>query len=339
MKHLLLSRRLGSRAKFRAGRIHPLWALVGAATIAACTQERPHPIQPAPAPIEAPTPRETASPTPSAAPSASGPHRASLGRQGELYLPPWFTPTRGGYDLVVHFHGVSKHQEANLERAHLNAAVVSVNLGMGTDPYANAFRTPDAFERTLTAVTTEIERSGRAPGAHVRRIALTAWSAGFVSIAKILADPAAMERVDAVLLADGFFTSFSDPKRRVVNTASLEKFTRLVELSGKDEKLFAITHTTIPTGPYPSVQECVAKLLELSAIPKVPASGTGPRKMQELYTVDRGSFHVHGYEGQLAGDHVKQLQAMGETLLPYLKARWEKDATEVTTARVDSAPR
>jgi hypothetical protein len=49
--------------------------------------------------------------------------------------------------------------------------------------------------------------------------------------------------------------------------------------------------------------------------------------MHETYTVDRGAFHVKGYEGVTAGDHIKQITAMGETLYPYLKARWaEQDA-------------
>jgi hypothetical protein len=46
--------------------------------------------------------------------------------------------------------------------------------------------------------------------------------------------------------------------------------------------------------------------------------------MKEIYAVDNGSFHVRGYEGQTAKDHVKQARAMGETLYPFLKSRWDK---------------
>ena len=44
--------------------------------------------------------------------------------------------------------------------------------------------------------------------------------------------------------------------------------------------------------------------------------------MKQTYTVDRGGFHVRGFEGRTAGDHVKELHAMGETIYPLLKARW-----------------
>jgi hypothetical protein len=252
------------------------------------------------------------------------PYHASLGRGAELYLPPWFMTKNGGYDLIIHFHGEGRWQEANVAHAKLNVAVVSVNLGAaGTEPYSNAFKSVDAFDLLLTGAQTAVEKSGRAEGATLRRIALSAWSAGFSSVSRVLSGKVT-ERVDAVLLADGFFTFFTDVKKRTVNTSGLEKFAKLAEAARRDEKLFAITHTTIPTGPYPSVQECVAKLLEMISITKTPAVATGPRDMHQIYTVDEGSFHVRGFEGTLASDHVKQLHAMGEISYPWLKARWDK---------------
>jgi hypothetical protein len=252
------------------------------------------------------------------------PYRAKLEVRGaELYLPAWFRPHDGGYDLIVHFHGLARLQEANVGRARLNAAVVSVNLGAGTSPYGKAYRDPRSFDRLLAETADEIERSGRAPGAKVRRIALSAWSAGFVAVAKVLADESHAARIDAVLLADGFFTSFTNLKKRTVNAAALTRFADLATVAANDEKLFAITHTAIPTREYPSVSETVEKLLEMTSLEKSASTAEGPREMREQYAVDRGSFHVRGYAGVRAGDHVKQIHAMGETLYPYLKERWE----------------
>ncbi len=262
-------------------------------------------------------------------------------RGAELYIPPWFAAKRGGYDLIVHFHGLGKIQERNIEQAHLNVAVVSINLGVGTDPYAKPFARKEVFENLLAEVHAEIEKSGRAPGAQLRRLALSAWSAGYVSVARVMTDPAIAQKVDAVVLADGFFTSFTNVKKRTVNEAGIQPMARFAEAAERDEKLFAITHTTIPTGDFPSVQECVAKLLEMTSLAKTPSQAIGPREMHEIYLVDRGSFHVHGYEGQTAGDHVKQIHAMGETLYPYLKARWDRQDAEpaAKTGTSDSAPR
>src|SRR5262249_11952279 len=49
-------------------------------------------------------------------------YRAHFGHS-ELYIPTFFHPTAGTYDLIVHFHGLREAQEANVERTHLNAVV------------------------------------------------------------------------------------------------------------------------------------------------------------------------------------------------------------------------
>lgn len=261
------------------------------------------------------------------------PYRAKLTPGAELYVPGWFSPMKGGYDLIVHFHGLGKLQEANIEKAELNVAVVSINLGVGTDPYENAFKNPAVFQKLLADVQEEIDKSGRGHGAHLKRLALSAWSAGFVSVATVMKDPEVEKRADAILLADGFFTTFSNVKKRTVNTAGLERFVRLADTASKNEKLFAITHSSIPTGDYPSVQECVAALLDLTSSERVPNKNVGPRKMHEIYEVDRGSFHVKGFEGQNASDHIDQIRAMGETLYPFLKQRWaDADAREASAS-------
>jgi hypothetical protein len=248
----------------------------------------------------------------------------SLNGNAVLFIPTWFAPKAAGYDLLIHFHGLSEIQEANIEHAQLNVAVVSVNLGAGTDPYSKPFSRKDVFAGLLEEAQSEIEQSGRAPNAKMRRLALSAWSAGYVSVAGIMKDPAVAEKVDAILLADGFFTAFTNVKRRTVNEAGIKTMAGFADAASRNEKLFAITHTTLPTGDFPSVQECVAKLLEMTSTPKTPSSNVGPREMKEIYAVDKGSFHVRGYEGQTAKDHVKQARAMGETLYPFLKARWDK---------------
>jgi hypothetical protein len=299
-----------SRHRKNAIRVILFTALVGEG--GACSRDRP----PTPPPPPAHSTTTATRPPPSADVETpkhieTTAYRASLGHGAELYIPPWFTAKKDGYDLIIHFHGVGRWQEANIEHAKLNVAVVSVNVGAGTEPYSNAFKKPEAFERLLADTQAEIAKSGRAENAQLRRLALSAWSAGFSSVAKVMTE-SVTPRVDAVLLADGFFTNFTEPKKRTVNVQGLEKFTKLADAARRDEKLFVITHTTIPTGPYPSVQECVAKLLKMINVPKTPAVTTGPRNMRQFYVVDQGSFHIRGFQGTQAADHVKQLHAMGK---------------------------
>ncbi|MBX3190196.1 MAG: hypothetical protein KF819_24425 [Labilithrix sp.] len=285
---------------------------------------------PRPADASDRTPREAVVEAPKRMDNGA-PYRAKLTHGAELYIPPWFSPSPAGYDVIIHFHGLGKLQEANLERSQINAAVVSINHGVGTEGYSNHFRDAQSFPKLLEETQAEIDKSGRAPSSKIRRVALSAWSAGFVSVSQILREPANGDKVDAVLLADGFFTSFTDPKKRVINTTSLERFVALVDQASKNDKLFGITHTAIPTQNYPSVEETVAKLLEMTSSAKTATNVLGPRKMVETYVVDRGSFHVKGYEGILAGDHIRQIHAMGETLWPYLKTRWDASSAPAKT--------
>ena len=210
---------------------------------------------------------------PSTRPAAPAPFRTRVGHGAELYLPPSFAARNGKYDLIVHFHGEGRWQEENLAHAKLDVAVVSVNLGMGTEPYAKAFKTSDAFDLLLAATQAEIVKTGRAT--ELGRLALSAWSAGFSAIGAALNDTLTT-RVDAILLADGLFTNFTDRKKRTVNDQGLAKLVHFAELARKDEKLFAITHSSIPTVAYQSVQECTARLLELLSLTKTPAQDAGP---------------------------------------------------------------
>lgn len=325
----------GRRVGLQGCRVLVLCTVVAAAVVAGCS-EHPPPVKVADASDRGP-PREPVVETAKRA-EASAPYRAKLKSGGELYLPTWFGPQTGGYDLIVHFHGLGKLQEGNLDRCPVNAAVVSINHGVSTDRYANAFRDPQSFVKLLSETQDEIDKSGRAPNAKVRHIALSAWSAGFVSVAKIMSTPENAAKVDAVVLADGFFTSFTNVKKRVINSASLERFVALADSASKNEKLFAITHSAIPTTDYPSVEETVAKLLEMTSNAKTPTTTVGPRNMHATYVVDHGGFHVKGFEGVTAGDHIKQINAMGETLYPYLKTRWEQPEPAAGAAAKPSAP-
>jgi hypothetical protein len=241
---------------------------------------------------------------------------------GELYVPTFFHVEDGAYDLVVHFHGMASLQEDNFERARVNAVVVSVNLGVASDAYANAFRAPGSFDALLAQTQRALDKTGRAPGAHLGRIALSAWSAGFASVGAILKQPGVADRIDAVLLADGPHTMY-DASHHIYEPA-MQKWVSLAEAAMRGEKLFALTHSSIPTIGFPSTTETIGELLRLASVEKEPHPAIGPLGMREIYECSIGDFHVAGYEGQTKKDHIDHIKGMSETLLPLLRERWER---------------
>jgi hypothetical protein len=212
-------------------------------------------------------------------------------------------------------------QEDNFERAHVNAVVVSVNLGVASDAYSDAFRAPGSFDALLAQTQRALDKTGRAPGAHVGRIALSAWSAGFASVGSILKQPGMADRIDAVLLADGPHTMYDATHH--IYEPGMEKWVRLAQAAMRGEKLFALTHSSIPTIGFPSTTETIGELLKLASVEKEPHPAIGPRDMREIYECNVGDFHVAGYEGQTKKDHIDHIKGMSETLLPLLRERWE----------------
>jgi hypothetical protein len=262
-------------------------------------------------------------PTEQAALAAPEPgYRAHFGRS-DMYIPTFFHPTAGTYDLIVHFHGLREAQETNIERTHLNAVVVSINIGMGSGPYENAFKDGWRWRSLLSAVEQNVEKSGRAPGARIGRIALSAWSAGYGAVSALLRDKDVVARVDAVLLADGLHSNFKDRKHEV-DDAPLQKYARIAEAAMKGEKLFALTHSAVPTYGYPNTTQTIGELLKMTNVPKNASRAEGPRSMRQIYVSDSGDFHVKGFEGTGVKDHIDHIWGMNETMLPYLKARWER---------------
>jgi hypothetical protein len=239
---------------------------------------------------------------------------------GVLYVPPWFKVVDGKYDLIVHFHGGHFLQVENMERARINAVVVSVNLGINTGPYSNAYAGKGSLDRLIATAHEQLQKTNRAPGAKLGRLALTAWSAGFASISSILSDPGTAQKIDAVLLADGFHAAYVAYK--TIYTPPLEKWRSYAEQAVKGDKLFVLTHSSVPTDGYASTTDTTDELLREMNLDKTPNTSTGPRGMEEIYEVNRGDLHIKGFEGRREKHHIDHIKGMYDLSLPYLTARW-----------------
>ena len=258
---------------------------------------------------------------------AGAPYRAHLGRT-DVYMPTFFEPKDGKYDLIIHFHGLSAAQESNIERTRINAVVASVNLGVGSGPYEHAFKDAWSFGNLVNVINKAVMKSGRANGAHVGRIALSAWSAGYGSVSAILRQPKNVARVDAVLLADGLHSDYAGGERRhIVDEGPLVKYAHIAEAAIAGQKLFALTHSSIVTSGYPNTTDTIGELLKMVRVPKSATVSDGPRGMLEVYESHSGDFHVKGFLGTQVKDHIDHIWGMNDTMLPYLRDRWATAAS------------
>jgi hypothetical protein len=286
---------------------------------------------------EPPPPPEARGERADAAFSRGGPRSAVSG--GLLTIPSTFSSEDGAYDLVVHFHGETSFVLESFAYAGFDGVVAVVNLGVGSARYEEQFAMPWALPQILDQTQDALEKRGLR-GAKLRRVALSAFSAGCAAVRRVLDQPAVADRVDAVLLLDGLHIGYSprDHDLDVERLAAVERFARKASLG---QKLFLITHSeVVPGGDYASTQETTNKLLErlgvaraasreATAIPEL--ASLRDRPMQRLVPrsrADAGDLHVRGYAGDQKDDHLMHLLQMSAIAIPDLVRHWSRRAAE-----------
>src|SRR5690606_34589469 len=114
--------------------------------------------------------------------------------------------------------------EQSVAQTKLNAMIAIINIGDGAGVYAKALQNPFVFDQMLTTIERRAEKQLRLENAQIRRIALSAWSAGFGSVNKILASRSRLDRVDALLLMDTPHGKLAPGTEQQVYLPSIEHF-------------------------------------------------------------------------------------------------------------------
>lgn len=229
---------------------------------------------------------------------------------GTLFVPT--KVTKHDVPLLVHFHGGALPAES---AAVANGMVaVSLQLGSGSGAYARPFADPSVFAHLLDEAA---EKSGK----RFTSITLSGWSAGYGAIREILKTTDLYARIDCVLLIDGIHTGYvgDGPGKgpgleSVLDPAPLAEFLQLAKDAVAGKKRFAITHSEIFPGTYASTTECTDWLVGQLGLRRKPVLEWGPMGLQQLSDVRAGGFHLMGFAGNSAPDHVDQLHALPQLL-------------------------
>ncbi|UQA56237.1 hypothetical protein [Polyangium aurulentum] len=288
----------------------------------------PEPPPPPPAPPPPPEP-----PRADRALNRTGPTMIAA---GVLYVPDSFSSKDGSYDLVVHFHGNAQLVTESISLAGLNALVLVINVGIGSGVYDSRYMVPALFDVELDRVRQAMEARGL-EGARLNRLALSAWSAGYGAIARILDLEGAFARTDAVLLLDAPHTSLLDPRSRTPDLVRIEPFLRFARAAAKGEKLMAITHSEIGAHRHATTTETTDAILRDVRVHRErkadwPPHADGPiargvmstpRWLEQWSEARLGSLSVRGYRGVTEDDHIAHIAQMSVTVLPELIAFWK----------------
>ncbi len=306
------------------------------------TSPAPEPSVAPAAPVPAPSASEAPSAYEAPPPEAGGKRHWGYAQfPGGVLMVPWsYTADDGTYDLLIHFHGQPRIVRESVERADLNVLVAVVNLGEGSVRYKRPYRFRPLYLELLHQIDLAASRRGIWRPRR-RRIAVSAWSAGYGAVEKILRVSRDDDRPDAVILLDGLHARHLDEQPGTLDPDSLKYFLTAAEEAARQKRLFSITHSDYDPGGYVGAKEAAdylfASVSGHAALVDAGPSDLDPVWLPSSFAVlkkrhhkpmhrrsDRraGDFHVQGFDGAGFANHRQHLLQMAATVLPELRERW-----------------
>ena len=235
-------------------------------------------------------------------------------------------PQRGGigrdgaFDVMIHFHG---HEPVRKEwvRVMEGPVHVGIDLGIGSGPYMTAFSGPDSFKRLLESVEKAMAKKTGKKNARVRKVGLSAWSAGYGAVQEIIAKPANAELVDMVILLDGLHSGYQGG---MVNETQIKPFVEWAQAAARGEKFMFVSHSSIIPPGYASTTETANFLIyKVGGKPtRTKPRNNDPMGLDLISRYSRGKFHVRGYAGNDKMDHCAHIGLYRDVLAVHVIPRW-----------------
>jgi hypothetical protein len=237
-----------------------------------------------------------------------------------------------GYDVLIHFHG---HQAARKVIVQIARGIVFVGIdkGIGSGAYADAFTDASAFPELLSSITHALVAYTGDARAHIRHLALSAWSAGYGAVNQILKQGDNAERIDAVVLLDALHAGWNpnhphhDGSVESAESAYIQPVFDFAREAAEGRKIFVFTHSRIDPITYPSTSLTAALMLSDMGLKTTPVdSGDDPFGMTGR--VDVRGFHLWAYRGDTTYAHCSHLSHLAPIVRDILEKTWQTPAMD-----------
>jgi hypothetical protein len=201
------------------------------------------------------------------------------------------------------------------------AVLVGIDLGLGSGPYETTFAPRGTLKSLVESVERAMAKRSGKKNAHVRRLGLSGWSAGYGAIQNSLNDPWGKQHVDTVVLLDGLHCGYSG---RSLNELQLKPFLEFSELAASGRRLMVVTHSSIIPPGYASTTETANFLvMKLGGRPaRSQPRASDPMGLELISRYSRGGFHVRGFSGNDTLDHCAQIGLFRDVLKVHVQPRW-----------------
>jgi len=230
----------------------------------------------------------------------------TTGQFAQLFIPDYYqAPTEGKCDLVFHLHGASWAAEDIVYKSKANAILFNIHLGGISSSYQNYFVNQFNFQKILDTITAILKRDGIISDPQIKHLIITSFSAGYAGVREILKNSAYYRMVNALTIADGLHCD-SDPETEVVQ---MKDFLRFAKDARDKQKIMFLTHSSILTNGYENTTQTANYLINGIGSLRV-AHSTIDEIGGQYSRCDTGYFHLKGYYGDTANDHLRHLYAM-----------------------------
>lgn len=241
---------------------------------------------------------------------------------GQMIMPHKGGITKSGaFDVLIHFHG---HEAIRKEfvKTSTGVVLVGIDLGIGSGAYASSFAAPNVFEHLLATVEAAMAKKTGKSKAHIRKLGLSSWSAGYGAIEQILRQPAG-KKVDALVLLDSLHAGYNDGQARTLKVPPIQPFIAFARRAASGKAFMFMSHSSITPPGYASTTETANFIVQqLKGKPR-GAKRKDVLGLDMIQRYDRGNFHVRGYTGDDKPDHCAHIGLIADVMRVHLLPRWK----------------
>ncbi len=224
----------------------------------------------------------------------------------QLFIPDYYQPSEDGkFLLVFHFHSASWAAEDELYKSHTNGVLFNIHLGAVSSSYQNYFIDSKKFGEILTLVKQTLADQKIIENPQIKNLIVTSFSAGYGGVREVLKNQDYYNMIDALTLADGLHSNLDSTWMKI----QMQDFLRFAKDARDEKKIMLLTHSSIPTPTYASTTQTANYLIHFIGAKRVSYFHVDEIG-QQYSRCDTGNFHLKGYYGTTAEDHLKHLYAM-----------------------------
>lgn len=218
--------------------------------------------------------------------------------------------------LWLHLHGAPAVVERNFATIGAPGVLVNVTLPGLSQVYADHFREPQVLADLLRDVEELLRRDAASPNLRLGRLTVSSFSAGFGGVRALLRQPAAFDRIDALVMADSIYCGYvGESAARRVDPGLMAGFLQFARRASEGTKRLIVSHSRQATDGYASTTETADYLIrELGGERRDVAAAARdewPGGLRLLSRFARGQFEVLGFEGEAPEDHLRHLREIG----------------------------